>query len=78
MDTETGELAMSDEATQLATLKEMYGKGVLSLEQGGEKVTFVSGDELRRRIGDLEAAEAARSGGSSATGFHYPSFDKGL
>lgn len=66
---------MSDVATQLATLKDMYAKGVLSLEQGGEKVTFASGEELRRRIGDLEDQLA---GGSSSKGFHYPAFNKGL
>jgi len=69
---------MSDVATQLAALKDMYAKGVLSLEQGGEKVTFASGEELRRRIGDLEDQLASQSGGSSSTGFHYPAFDKGL
>ena len=69
---------MSDVAGQLATLKEMYAKGVLSLEQGGEKVAFASGEELRRRIGDLEAQLASASGGAASTGFHYPSFNKGL
>ncbi|MEO1733181.1 MAG: hypothetical protein AAFR45_06080 [Pseudomonadota bacterium] len=69
---------MNDTATQLATIKDMYAKGVLSLEQGGEKVTFVSGDEMRRRIGELEAQLAAESGGSSSSGVHYPTFSKGL
>ena len=69
---------MSDVATRLARLKEMYAKGVLSLEQGGEKVTFASGDELRRRIGDLETELANQSGGAPSSGFHYPNFDKGL
>ncbi len=69
---------MIDTATQLATLKEMYAKGAVSLEQGGEKVTFDSGPELRRRIKDLEAQLARETGGASSTGFHYPSFDKGL
>jgi hypothetical protein len=70
---------MSATADQLAMLKENYGKGVLSLEQGGEKVTFASGDEMRRRIRDLEGQVAAESGPSSANdGVSYPSFDKGF
>lgn len=69
---------MSDIAGQLATLRAMYAKGVTSLEQGGEKVAFASGEELRRRIGDLEAQLESQSGATPSTGFHYPSFDKGL
>lgn len=69
---------MSDVAEQLATLKEMYAKGALSLEQGGEKVAFASGAELRRRIRDLEDELASQSGKPKSTGFHYPSFSKGF
>ena len=69
---------MSDTATRLATLKGMYAKGVLSLEQNGEKVSFASGAELRRRISDLETELARETGGTVATGFHYPAFDKGI
>lgn len=69
---------MSDTADKLATLKDMYRKGVLSLEQGGEKVTFVSGADLRRRIGDLEKELAIETGGAVSSGFHYPSYNKGL
>ncbi|WP_299145987.1 hypothetical protein [uncultured Tateyamaria sp.] len=69
---------MSDTATQLATLKSMYAKGVLSLEQNGEKIAFASGAELRRRMGDLETQLAKESGKSVSSGFHYPSYNKGL
>lgn len=69
---------MSDIASQLAKLKDMYAKGVISLEQGGEKVAFASGEELRKRIGDLETQLAAESGPAPSTGFSYPAFDKGL
>lgn len=69
---------MSDTAAQLAKLKDMYAKGVTSLEQGGEKVAFADGAELRRRIGDLEAQLKRETGGGGSSGFHYPSFDKGL
>lgn len=69
---------MSTTAQQLATLKETYARGALSLEQGGEKVTFVSGAEMRLRIKALEAQLAAESGGSQASGITYPQFTKGL
>lgn len=69
---------MSDTAAQLAKLKKMYAKGVTSLEQGGEKAAFADGAELRRRIGDLEAQLTRESGGGASSGFHYPTFDKGV
>jgi len=40
---------------QLNKLREAYTKGVLSVELAGEKITFVSGSEMRRRIRDIEA-----------------------
>lgn len=67
---------MSYNAGQLAKLKEMYAKGVLTLEQGGEKVSFASGDELRTRIQHLEA-EIAAQGQAPETTVTYPEFSKG-
>ena len=78
MDQSKGQLAMSDTAAQLALLKANYANGVLCLEQGGEKVTFDTGDEMRRRIRDLVGQLALHSGGSASTGIHYPAFTKCL
>lgn len=69
---------MSDIAADLAQLKNSYRKGALSLEQNGEKVTFVSGEEMRRRIADLEAEIAREAGKVPSSGFHYPAYNKGL
>lgn len=67
---------MSTTAEELATLRAMYAKGVTSLEQGGEKVSFASGAELRTRMAELEA-QLARESGQGGTGFNYPGFTKG-
>lgn len=70
---------MTTTAAQLAALKANYAKGVLTLKQGGEEVTFASGEEMRRRIRDLETQLAAESSPSQQNGgFSYPAFDKGL
>ena len=70
---------MSDTATQLATLKKMHAKGVTSLEQGGEKITFARGKELRQRINFLEAELAKEgNGGKAALQISYPAYNKGL
>jgi hypothetical protein len=70
---------MSSFAEQLAMLRLMYAKGVTSMEQGGEKVAFASGEELRRRIAELEGLVNAKSdGGGGAQGIHYPEFDRGF
>lgn len=68
---------MSDTAVQLATLKEMHAKGVLSLTQGGETVTFASGPELRTRIAYLERQLAQETSGAAPTGISYPTYSKG-
>lgn len=79
MDSKTGQLDMSDTATQLATLKNMHAKGVTSLEQGGEKIAFASGKELRQRIAYLEAELAKEAnGGKAPSRFTYPAYDKRL
>lgn len=78
MDPNAGKLAMSDTAAELANLKKMHNKGVLSLEQNGEKVTFASGAELRTRIAILEAQLQREQSGAASSGFHYPVFDKGV
>ncbi|WP_147127808.1 phage head-tail joining protein [Shimia ponticola] len=65
-------------AAQLARLKDMYAKGVLSLEQGGEKVSFADGRELRTRIADLERQLQAEQGMAGAqSGISYPAYDRG-
>lgn len=69
---------MSTTAQQLSTLREMYAKGVLTFEQNGEKITFVSGLEMRVRIKALEDQLARESGGAAKTGITYPSFNKGF
>ena len=69
---------MSDIAAQIALLKDMYAKGVLTLTQGGETVTFASGDEILRRIAVLEAWLAKSQGATPATVVHYVTFDKGF
>lgn len=70
---------MSDTAKQLATLRDMHAKGVLSLSQGGETVTFASGEDLRKRIAYLQGELDRESGSARASGgFHYPTYTKGL
>ena len=69
---------MSDTAAQLQVLRDMHAKGVTALEQGGEKVSFASGAELRRRIAFLEAQLAAETTGQTPCGISYPAFDKGF
>jgi hypothetical protein len=50
---------------QLQKLRDAYAKGVLSVELAGEKVTFASGSEMRRRIRDIEGN--LTGGGSEMT-----------
>lgn len=78
MDSKEGQLAMSTTADELANLKSMYAKGVLSLEQGGEKVSFATGTELRARIAFLERKLARETGGAATSGFNYPTFNRGF
>jgi hypothetical protein len=69
---------MTTTAQQLAALKDTYARGALSLEQNGEKVTFVSGSEIRLRIKALERQLVAESGAAAGGAITYPTFSKGL
>jgi len=72
-------MVMSTTAIQLATLKAMHAKGVLTMTQGGETVTFDSGADLRRRISYLEATLARENGTVRPNaGVTYPHFTKGF
>lgn len=51
----------------------MIAKGVTSLEQNGEKVTFRSLDEMRRIKTEMEQA----LGMTARPRVHYPTFLKG-
>ncbi|WP_199286432.1 phage head-tail joining protein [Pseudogemmobacter humi] len=58
---------------QYHTLCAMIAKGVTSLEQNGEKVTFRSLDEMRRIRSEMEAG----LGLNARRRDHYPVFRKG-
>lgn len=60
---------------QLQKLKDAYAKGVLSVELAGEKITFASGAEMRRRIRDIERQLGIGSGGSTVS---YATTGRGL
>ncbi|MGH1447425.1 MAG: phage head-tail joining protein [Cognatishimia sp.] len=60
---------------QLQDLKDAYAKGVLSVELAGEKITFTSGKEMRRRIRDIEGAISGSGDGMTVS---YPSTGRGL
>lgn len=60
---------------QLKALKDAYAKGVLSVELNGEKITFTSGKEMRRRIRELEGEIL---GSSNEMSVSYPSTGRGL
>lgn len=55
---------------QYETLCEMIAKGVTSLEQNGEKVTFRSLDEMRQIKAEMEQSLGRRP----APRIHYPAF----
>ncbi|MFV1591164.1 hypothetical protein VWZ88_01190 [Phaeobacter sp. JH20_36] len=59
---------------QLQKLKDAYAKGVLSVELAGEKVTFTSGSEMRRRIRDIEGTI---SGGGNEMTISYATTGRG-
>lgn len=52
---------------QLQKLRDAYAKGVLSVELAGEKVTFTSGAEMRRRIRDIESNLSGAAGGMTVS-----------
>lgn len=62
-------------AGQLQDLKDNYAKGILSAELAGEKVTFASGKEMRRRIREIEAEVL---GSSNETTVSYAVTGRGL
>ncbi|WP_416368590.1 phage head-tail joining protein [Tritonibacter mobilis] len=59
---------------QLQKLRDAYAKGVLSVELAGEKITFTSGAEMRRRIRDIESD---LSGGGSGMTVSYATTGRG-
>ncbi|PYG33115.1 phage head-tail joining protein [Pelagimonas varians] len=66
---------MSYTQAQVDHAKAMYAKGALSLELNGEKVTFVSGAEFRRRIREMEAGVSGTGQGMTIT---FPKTGRGL
>lgn len=58
---------------QYQSLCAMIAKGVTSLEQNGEKVTFRSLDEMRRIRSEMEQS----LGLTARPRVHYPTFIKG-
>ena len=62
-------------AAQLQELKDNYAKGILSAELAGEKVTFASGKEMRRRIREIESEVQGSSNGMSVS---YATTGRGL
>ena len=52
---------------QLQKLKDAYAQGVLSAELAGEKLTFTSGAEMRRRIRDIESNLSGGGGGMTVS-----------
>lgn len=63
----------ADTIEQYQQLCAMIAKGVTSLEQNGEKVTFRSLAEMRQIKNEMEQALGLRS----APRVHYPTFLKG-
>ncbi|WP_273689032.1 phage head-tail joining protein [Ketogulonicigenium vulgare] len=64
---------MSKVNSQIEQIEDMIAKGVLSLEQNGEKVTFRSFDEMQRTLTWLYR----RRDGDTRKTFHTPKFSRG-
>jgi hypothetical protein len=48
-------------------LRTAYYRGVLSIDDNGKHVTFASGEDVRRRLADVEAEIVALSGAAPSS-----------
>lgn len=77
MDREKGQLVVSHTVEELNALRSAYARGALKVRMGDEEVTYESGAEIRRRIGEIERALGLSPTGG-ATPFANPTFSRGL